>query len=131
MWLRGVEDETAPRQISSPRCCKGIMKTPAALQPLVDDGVIDEVIRSLKSGKEAIVYLVRSGTQTRCAKVYRDMRQRSFQKRARYQEGRKVRGTREIGHLRSPTDAFGVARKGWKLERTQTNCCGRARFITP
>src|SRR5580698_11034853 len=71
------------------------MKTPAALQPLIDDGVIDEVVRSLKSGKEAIVYLVRSGTQTRCAKVYRDMRQRSFQQRARYQEGRKVRGTRQ------------------------------------
>jgi RIO kinase 1 len=71
------------------------MKTPAALQPLIDDGVIDEVIRSLKSGKEATVYLVRSGAQTRCAKVYRDMRQRSFQKRARYQEGRKVRGSRQ------------------------------------
>jgi RIO kinase 1 len=71
------------------------MKTPAALQPLIDDGVIDEVIRSLKSGKEATVYVVRSGAHTRCAKVYRDMRQRSFQKRARYQEGRKVRGTRQ------------------------------------
>ena len=71
------------------------MKTPAALQPLIDDGVIDEVIRSLKSGKEATVNLVRSGVQTRCAKVYRDMAQRSFQKRARYQEGRKVRGSRQ------------------------------------
>jgi len=74
---------------------KGRMKTPAALQPLIDDGVIDEVIRSLKSGKEATVYLVRSRAHTRCAKVYRDMRQRSFQKRARYQEGRKVRGSRQ------------------------------------
>jgi RIO kinase 1 len=73
----------------------GSMKTPTALQPLIDDGVIDEVIRPLKSGKEATVYLVRSGTQTRCAKVYRDMRQRSFQNRARYQEGRKVRGSRQ------------------------------------
>ena len=71
------------------------MKTPPALQPLIDDGVIDEVIRSLKSGKEATVYLVRSGTQTRCAKVYRDMAQRSFQKRAQYQEGRKLRGSRQ------------------------------------
>jgi RIO kinase 1 len=71
------------------------MKTPAALQPLIDDGVIDEVIRSLKSGKEATVYLVRSGAHTRCAKVYRDMAQRSFQKRAQYQEGRKVRGSRQ------------------------------------
>ncbi len=71
------------------------MKTPKGLQPLIDDGVIDEVIRSLKSGKEATVYLVRSGTQIRCAKVYRDMAQRSFQRRAQYQEGRKVRGSRE------------------------------------
>src|SRR5213080_2952711 len=67
------------------------MKTPAGLQPLIDDGVIDEVIRSLKSGKEATVYLVRSGAHMRCAKVYRDMAQRSFQKRARYQEGRQAR----------------------------------------
>ena len=71
------------------------MKTPPGLQPLIDDGVIDEVLRSLKSGKEATVYLVRSGAQVRCAKVYRDMAQRSFQKRAQYQEGRKVRGSRE------------------------------------
>jgi RIO kinase 1 len=71
------------------------MKTPPALQPLIDDGVIDEVLRSLKSGKEATVYLVRSGTHLRCAKVYRDMAQRSFQKRAQYQEGRKVRGSRQ------------------------------------
>ncbi|MBS0578091.1 MAG: serine protein kinase RIO [Proteobacteria bacterium] len=79
------------------------MKTPAALQPLIDDGVIDEVIRSLKSGKEATVYLVRSGAQTRCAKVYRDMRQRSFQKRARYQEGRKVRGSRQARAIHKST----------------------------
>jgi RIO kinase 1 len=71
------------------------MKTPAALQPLIDDGIIDEVIRSLKSGKEATVYIVRSGTEYRCAKVYRDMAQRSFQQRSQYQEGRKVRGSRQ------------------------------------
>ena len=71
------------------------MKTPAGLQSLVDDGVIDEVLRSLKSGKEATVYLVRCGTEQRCAKVYRDMAQRSFQKRSQYQEGRKVRGSRQ------------------------------------
>jgi RIO kinase 1 len=71
------------------------MKVPKGLQPLIDDGVIDEVIRSLRSGKEATVYIVRSGTQLRCAKVYRDMAQRSFQRRAQYQEGRKVRGSRE------------------------------------
>jgi RIO kinase 1 len=79
------------------------MKTPSALQPLIDDGVIDEVIRSLKSGKEATVYLVRSGAHTRCAKVYRNMAQRSFQRRAQYQEGRQVRGSRQARAIRKST----------------------------
>src|SRR5918993_3946392 len=71
------------------------MKTPAGLQPLVDDGVIDEVVRPLKSGKEASVYVVRCGDEVRCAKVYKNMAQRSFQARVQYQEGRKVRGSRQ------------------------------------
>ena len=71
------------------------MKTPKGLQALIDDGVIDEVIRPLKSGKEASVYVVRAGEDMRCAKVYKDMRQRSFQARAQYQEGRKIRGSRD------------------------------------
>jgi RIO kinase 1 len=71
------------------------LKTPRGLQPLIDDGVIDEVLRSLKSGKEATVYVVRTGERVLCAKVYRDMGQRSFQKRAQYQEGRKTRGSRQ------------------------------------
>ena len=72
------------------------MKTPPGLQALIEDGVIDEVIRPLKSGKEASVYVVRAGAEIRCAKVYKDLRQRSFQARAQYQEGRKVRGSREM-----------------------------------
>ena len=91
------------------------MKTPAGLQPLIDDGVIDEVLRSLKSGKEATVYVVRSGEHVRCAKVYRDMGQRSFQKRAQYQEGRKVRGSR---HARAMSKSTRFGRKeqeaAWK-----------------
>ena len=71
------------------------MKTPQGLQALIDDGVIDEVLRPLKSGKEAAVYVVRCGDDVRCAKVYKDMAQRSFQQRVQYQEGRKVRGSRE------------------------------------
>jgi RIO kinase 1 len=82
------------------------MKTPPGLQPLIDDGVIDEVLRSLKSGKEATVYLVRSGPHLRCAKVYRDMAQRSFQKRAQYQEGRGVRGSRQARAMGKST-SFG------------------------
>jgi len=80
------------------------MKTPPGLQPLIDDGVIDEVVRSLKSGKEATVYLVRSGPHLRCAKVYRDMGQRSFQKRAQYQEGRGVRGSRQARAMGKSTN---------------------------
>lgn len=79
------------------------MKTPSGLQPLIDDGVIDEVVRSLKSGKEATVYVVRSGAQMRCAKVYRNMAQRSFQRRAQYQEGRKVRGSRQARAISKST----------------------------
>ncbi len=82
------------------------MKTPPGLQPLIDDGVIDEVVRSLKSGKEATVYLVRSGPHLRCAKVYRDMGQRSFQKRAQYQEGRSARGSRQARAMGKST-SFG------------------------
>jgi RIO kinase 1 len=72
------------------------MKTPKGLQILIDDGVIDEVLRPLKSGKEASVYVVRRGEEVLCAKVYKDMAQRSFQARVQYQEGRKVRGSREM-----------------------------------
>jgi len=82
------------------------MKTPPGLQPLIDDGVIDEVLRSLKSGKEATVYLVRAGSDTRCAKVYKDLARRSFQKRAQYQEGRAVRGSRQ-GRAMSKSTSFG------------------------
>jgi RIO kinase 1 len=74
---------------------RNTLKAPSGLQPLIEDGVIDEVLRSLKSGKEATVYVVRTRERLLCAKVYRDMGQRSFQKRARYQEGRKVRGSRQ------------------------------------
>lgn len=72
------------------------MRTPAGLQALIDDGVIDAVLRPLKSGKEAAVYVVQRGDEVLCAKVYKDMAQRSFQARVQYQEGRKVRGSRAM-----------------------------------
>ncbi len=80
------------------------MRLPAALQELLDEGIIDAVVRQLKSGKEASVYVVRCGDQTRCAKVYKDMAQRSFQRRAQYQEGRKVRGSRESRAMAKSTN---------------------------
>ncbi|MDF1644808.1 MAG: serine protein kinase RIO [Pseudomonadales bacterium] len=70
------------------------MKTPKRLQPLISDGLIDEVLRQLMSGKEATVYVVRCGSETRCAKVYKDAAKRSFKKAVNYQEGRKVRNSR-------------------------------------
>lgn len=70
------------------------MKIPKRLQPLVDDGLIDEVLYQLMSGKEATVYAVRCGEEVRCAKVYKEAMKRSFKKAAQYQEGRKVRNTR-------------------------------------
>jgi RIO kinase 1 len=71
------------------------MKIPKGLQPLVDDGMVDTVVRSLKSGKEASVYIVASGGQLRCAKVYKEAEQRGFHKLAQYQEGRKTRSSRD------------------------------------
>jgi RIO kinase 1 len=71
------------------------MKTPKGLQPLLDDGAIDQVLGALKSGKEASVYLVACGTTVRCAKVYKEAHQRGFHKMAQYQEGRRHRGSRE------------------------------------
>lgn len=71
------------------------MKTPKRLEPLVDDGLIDEVVRPLMSGKEAAVFVVRCGDELRCAKVYKEAGKRSFKHAAEYQEGRKVRNSRD------------------------------------
>ena len=70
------------------------MKIPKRLQPLVDDGLIDEVVHPLMSGKEADVFVVRCGAEIRCAKIYKDAVKRSFKKAVQYTEGRKVRNSR-------------------------------------
>ncbi len=70
------------------------MKIPKRLQPLVDDGLVDEVLYQLMSGKEAQVYVVRCGDEKRCAKVFKEAQKRSFKQAVEYQEGRKVRNTR-------------------------------------
>jgi RIO kinase 1 len=71
------------------------MKTPKRLVPLVEEGLVDEVISQLMSGKEATVYVVRCGETIRCAKVYKEANQRSFRKNASYQESRKVKNSRQ------------------------------------
>lgn len=70
------------------------MKIPERIKPLIEDGIIDDVLRQLKSGKEAAVYLVRCGSHVRCAKVYKEATQRSFRQAVEYQEGRKVKNSR-------------------------------------
>ena len=71
------------------------MKPPKRLQSLIDEGLIDSVVRQLMSGKEAMVYVVRSGGETRCAKVYKEATQRSFRQAVDYTENRKVKNTRQ------------------------------------
>jgi RIO kinase 1 len=71
------------------------MKTPKRLQSLVDEGLVDSVVRQLMSGKEAQVYVVRCGEETRAAKVYKEATQRSFRQAVDYTENRKVKNSRQ------------------------------------
>ena len=71
------------------------MKTPKRIQPLLEDGLVDDVIRQLKSGKEATVYVVQCGDEIRCAKIYKEANQRGFHQAVHYTEGRKVKNSRQ------------------------------------
>ena len=71
------------------------MKAPPRLQSLIEEGLIDTVVRQLMSGKEAMVFVVRCGDETRCAKVYKEATQRSFRQAVDYTENRKVKNTRQ------------------------------------
>ncbi|KAF0206097.1 MAG: RIO kinase [Gallionellaceae bacterium] len=71
------------------------MKTPKRIEPLVEDGLVDDVIRQLKSGKEATVYVVQCGDEIRCAKIYKEANQRGFHQAVNYTEGRKVKNSRQ------------------------------------
>lgn len=71
------------------------MKIPPRLQPLVEDGLVDDVTRQLMSGKEAMVFVVICGGEVRCAKVYKEANKRSFRQSVDYTEGRKVKNSRQ------------------------------------
>ncbi len=71
------------------------MKPPSRLQSLIEEGLIDSVVRQLMSGKEAMVFVVRSGAETLCAKVYKEATQRSFRQAVDYTENRKVKNSRQ------------------------------------
>jgi RIO kinase 1 len=91
------------------------MRVPESLEPLVEQGVIDEVVRPLMSGKEAQVFLVRAGGELRVAKIYKQAEHRSFKHRAAYTEGRKVRNSRTQRAMQSRT-RFGreMEEEAWK-----------------
>jgi RIO kinase 1 len=84
------------------------MKAPKRLQPLIDEGLIDGVLRQLMSGKEAAVYVVRCGDDVRCAKVYKDAAERSFRQAVDYTENRKVKNSRQARAMAKGT-RFGRA----------------------
>ena len=71
------------------------MKIPTRLQPLLEDGLIDSVVRQLMSGKEAMVFVVRCGDETRCAKVYKEANKRAFRQAVDYTENRKTKNSRQ------------------------------------
>jgi RIO kinase 1 len=79
------------------------MKPPKTLEPLVEAGLIDEVMRPLKSGKEAAVYVVSAEGEIRCAKVYKEAGKRGFHKQAQYREGRKTRNSRQARAMQKNT----------------------------
>jgi RIO kinase 1 len=79
------------------------MKIPARLEPLVEDGVIDTVIRQLMSGKEAMVFIVRCGDAIRCAKVYKEANKRSFRQAVDYTENRKTKNSRRARAMQKRT----------------------------
>lgn len=79
------------------------MKTPMRIVPLVEDGLVDDVIRQLKSGKEATVYVVRCGDEIRCAKLYKEANQRGFHQAVHYTEGRKVKNSRQARAMEKGT----------------------------
>jgi RIO kinase 1 len=79
------------------------MKIPARLQPLLEDGLVDAVVRQLKSGKEAMVFVVRCGTEIRCAKVYKEANKRAFRQAVDYTENRKTKNSRRARAMEKRT----------------------------
>ncbi|MGH8619905.1 MAG: PA4780 family RIO1-like protein kinase [Burkholderiales bacterium] len=79
------------------------MKIPARLQPLLEDGLIDAVVRQLKSGKEAMVFVVRCGDEIRCAKVYKEANKRAFRQAVDYTENRKTKNSRRARAMEKRT----------------------------
>jgi RIO kinase 1 len=89
------------------------------LAPLVAEGIVDEVVSRLRGGKEADVWLVRSGGQVVAAKVYKARQARSFKNDAAYKEGRRVRNTRTQRAMdRGSRFGRAAAEDAWKAKES-------------
>lgn len=99
------------------------MKIPARLEPLIEEGLIDSVICQLMSGKEAMVYMVRSGEHALCAKVYKDRNKRNFQHFASYTEGRRIKNSRRARAIEKGSHYGRIAREeGWQNTEVDMLC---------
>lgn len=96
------------------------MKTPKRIEPLVEDGLIDQVLRQLMSGKEATVYVVQCGDEIRCAKVYKEANQRGFHQAVHYTEGRKVKNSRQARAMEKGT-RYGRKEQEAAWQRTEVD----------
>jgi RIO kinase 1 len=90
------------------------MKAPPRLLSLIEEGLIDTVVRQLMSGKEAMVYVVRSGDETRCAKIYKEANNRSFRQAVDYTENRKVKNSRQARAMAKGTKFGREAQEAWQ-----------------
>jgi len=112
---RALTGKPADNSRFARRAQNGLMKPPKRLQSLIEEGLIDTVVRQLMSGKEAMVYVVRCGADTRCAKIYKEADQRSFRQAVDYTENRKVKNTRQARAMAKGT-RFGrqAAEAAWQ-----------------
>ena len=99
------------------------------LQPLIEDGVIDSVVRQLMSGKEAMVFVVRCGAETRCAKVYKEADKRSFRQAVDYTENRKTKNSRQARAMAKGT-RFGRQAQEKACYRWMLSCCFRSNWTS-
>ena len=79
------------------------IKPPKRLLPLIEEGLVDEVLRQLMSGKEAVVFVVRCGEEIRCAKVYKEPEKRAFRQAVQYTQGRGVKNSRRARAMEKGT----------------------------
>jgi len=100
------------------------MKIPKCFETLVINGFVDEVVRQLMSGKEAEVYVVRSHGEIRCAKVYKEAAKRSFSQQSQYQEGRKVRNSRQARAMEK-NSRYGRKEQEEAWQNTEVETLGR------